>query len=341
MNKKAIIVVYILIILFFAIVIYMGAFSQQKCVADFKIFHHNSTTFDFLKANIKSPFAILLLQISVIILTSRIFGWLFKFIGQPKVIGEIAAGIFLGPSFLMTTFPVFGNLLFPSTSLIHLQLISNLGLIFFMFIIGMELEILSFFKKGHHSFFISTCSIVIPFIAGMQLGYFYYDRFAPAGISVTPFSLFMGISMCVTAFPVLARILKEKELLKTPIGNFAITVAAISDISAWFILAFVIAIVKSQSPNTVIFTFLTSLIYIILMFILIKPTLKKLGEIYLKQQKKKNLIIALVFLILLFSSFCVKQMMTLFRESPDAAYTICPLMKAGFFGMFISVIFHA
>ena len=183
---------------------------------------------DSFAHNLTDPLAILLLQIIVIIGFARFFGFLFKKIGQPAVIGEIVAGIVLGPSIIGAFFPQMNHFLFPVASLGSLNFISQIGLILFMFIIGMELDLKAISKQAHGAVIISHASIIIPYTLGMGLAYFLYKQYAPAGISFLSFSLFMGIAMSITAFPVLARILQEKGLTRSRLGAMALTCAAIT-----------------------------------------------------------------------------------------------------------------
>ncbi|MEY2922980.1 MAG: hypothetical protein RL108_1606, partial [Bacteroidota bacterium] len=202
---------------------------------------------DSMQHNLQDPLAILLAQIVTIIIVARFFGWIFKKIGQPTVIGEIVAGIVLGPSLLGMYFPEFSSALFPAASLGNLKFLSQIGLILFMFVIGMELDLKVLKNKANEAVVISHASIVIPFTLGIGLAYFVYNRFAPEGIKFLSFSLFMGIAMSITAFPVLARIVQERGLNKTKLGAIAITCAAADDITAWSLLAVVIAIVKADN----------------------------------------------------------------------------------------------
>jgi hypothetical protein len=137
---------------------------------------------DSLVHNLEHPLAILLAQIVTIIFVARFFGWVCKKIGQPSVIGEIIAGIVLGPSLIGLYFPEFSNALFPAQSLGNLQFLSQIGLIFFMFVIGMELDLKVLKNKAHEAVVISHASIVIPFALGMGLAYFIYQSFAPEGV---------------------------------------------------------------------------------------------------------------------------------------------------------------
>lgn len=195
-------------------------------------------------AHVKTPLGLLLLQILVILFVSKIFAMLFMQIKQPSVVGEMIAGIFLGPSVVGYFFPDFSAFLFPVNSLNNLQLLSQLGLILFMFIIGMELDIEKLKSKAHNAIVISHASIVFPYFLGVSAAYFLFEQYAPPGVSFTVFALFMGIAISITAFPVLARIMQERGLTRTPLGTMAITCAAFDDVSAWCILATVIAIAQ-------------------------------------------------------------------------------------------------
>ena len=135
--------------------------------------------------NVQHPLAILLAQIITIIIVARFFGWIFKKIGQPSVIGEIIAGIFLGPSLVGMYFPGFSQALFPTESLGNLQFLSQIGLILFMFVIGMELDLKVLKNKANDAVVISHASIVIPFALGMVLAYYVYHQFAPEGCRVS------------------------------------------------------------------------------------------------------------------------------------------------------------
>ena len=258
---------------------------------------------DTMHHNVTHPLAILLLQIITIIVVARIFGFLFKKIGQPTVIGEIIAGIFLGPSFIGMFFPEYSLFLFPKSSLPNLQFISQIGLILFMFIVGMELDLKTLQKKAHEAIIISHASIIFPFALGMGLAFFLYQSYAPGNINFLSFSLFIGISMSITAFPVLARIVQERQLTKTRIGAIVITCAAADDISAWCILAAVIAIVKAGSVISALYIILMAVGYVILMLKVIQPFLKRLGDIYSHQDTLSKPVVAIFFVTLLISSY--------------------------------------
>jgi Kef-type K+ transport system membrane component KefB len=258
---------------------------------------------DTLHHNVTHPLAILLLQIITIIIVARVFGFIFKKIGQPTVIGEIIAGIFLGPSFIGMFFPEFSLFLFPRSSLPNLQFISQIGLILFMFIVGMELDLKTLKKKAHEAVIISHASIIFPFALGMGLAYFIYETYAPANINFLSFSLFIGIAMSITAFPVLARIVQERQLTKTRIGTIVITCAAADDITAWCILAAVIAVVKAGSVISSIYIMMMAIVYVFLMLKVVQPFLKRLGDIYSHQDTLSKPVVAIFFVTLLISSY--------------------------------------
>lgn len=186
-----------------------------------------------LDGNMHHPLAILLMQILAIIATARLCAYLFNKLGQPSVIGEIVAGIVLGPSVVGYWFPGTFAFLFPEGSLTNLQFMSQIGLILFMFVVGMELDLKVLSKRAHDAVIISHASIIIPYALGVGLAYFLYMEFAPPTIAFSSFALFMGIAMSITAFPVLARIIQERGLSGTRIGTVAIACAAADDVTAW------------------------------------------------------------------------------------------------------------
>ena len=264
---------------------------------------------DFLLSmmhNFKEPLAILLIQITTIILVARFCGWIFRKIGQPSVIGEIIAGIILGPSLLGMYFPEFSLALFPSDSMGNLKFLSQIGLILFMFVIGMELDMKVLKNKANDAVVISHASIVFPFALGIGLSYFVYNRFAPEGINFLSFSLFMGIAMSITAFPVLARIVQERGIHKTKLGAIVITCAAAGDITAWCILAVVIAIVKAGNFVSSLYIISLALIFVGVMLFIVKPFLKRIGDLYGSKDNIGKPVVAIFFLILILASYCTE-----------------------------------
>jgi Kef-type K+ transport system membrane component KefB len=261
---------------------------------------------DSMRHNLQDPLAILLAQIVTIIIVARFFGWVFKKIGQPTVIGEIIAGIVLGPSLLGRYFPEFSSVLFPVESLGNLKFLSQIGLILFMFVIGMELDLKVLKNKANEAVVISHASIVIPFTLGIGLAYFVYNRFAPEGVNFLSFSLFMGIAMSITAFPVLARIVQERGLNKTKLGAIAITCAAADDITAWCLLAVVIAIVKAGTFVSSLYIIGLAVVYVLAMLFIVKPFLKRIGELYGAKDTLVKPVVAIFFLTLIISSYATE-----------------------------------
>jgi len=261
---------------------------------------------DSLIYNLEHPLAILLAQIVIIILVARLFGWICKKIGQPSVIGEIIAGIALGPSLIGLYFPEFTAAIFPTESLGNLQFLSQIGLILFMYVIGMELDLKVLKNKAHDAVVISHASIIIPFALGMGLAYFIYDSFAPSGVEFLSFGLFMGIAMSITAFPVLARIVQERGLQKTRLGTIVITCAAADDITAWCLLAAVIAIVKAGSFISSLYIMGLAIIYVLIVLKVVKPFLSRIGNLYNTNERLSKPIVAIFFLTLILSSYATE-----------------------------------
>jgi Kef-type K+ transport system membrane component KefB len=228
------------------------------------------------RENLRSSLSILLLQLVVIIFAARIFGSLGRYVGQPRVMGEIVAGIVIGPSVLGLLSPRAMEFLFPTASLEPLRLLSQIGVALFMFVVGMELELGHLRKKAHTAIMISHASIIVPFFLGAALALPVYGSLAPSDISFTPFALFMGIAMSITAFPVLARIIEDRGLAQTPLAAIALTCAAVDDVTAWCVLALVIAIAQSSGVAASLLTVALTLTFIGVMVLLIKPLLARL-----------------------------------------------------------------
>lgn len=235
----------------------------------------------------------LLGQFSIIIIVSRTLGLLFRRIHQPLVIGEILAGIVLGPSLFGLLAPTTANLLFPPETATYLNILAQIGLLFFMFLIGLELNLDKLKGQGHQAVIISHASIIVPFLLGSLLALFLYDSFAPNGVPFTAFALFLGVAMSITAFPVLARILNESKLHTTPLGTLAITCAAVDDVTAWCILAFVISIVRSGDFTQAITATLGTALYIGMMLTLVRPGMRQILR-RLEQTHTAQLALALI-----------------------------------------------
>lgn len=258
---------------------------------------------DSLYHNLSYPLGVLLLQIITIILVARLFSYIFKAIGQPSVIGEIVAGIVLGPSLVGAYFPEISRFIFPAASLANLGIMSQVGLILFMFVVGMELDLKVLRNKAHEAVVISHASIIFPFALGVILAYFIYQGTAPDQVNFLSYALFIGISMSITAFPVLARIVQERGLTKTRLGNIAITCAAADDITAWCILAAVIAVVKAGSLASAGYTILLAALYVFLMIRVVRPFLYRIGDLYATKEALSKPIVGIFFVVLLVSAW--------------------------------------
>ncbi len=191
---------------------------------------------------------ILLLQVVVICSVARAVGWIFEKLKQPRVVGEMVAGLLLGASFLGWIAPSVTAFMFHPQSLGSLKMLSQLGLMLFMFQVGGELNLKDVLRLGRTVVAISYVGILIPFASGAGLALYLYKRLSPPGVPFLSFALFMGIAMSITAFPVLARILVEKGLLQTRVGSIALASAAIDDVTAWCLLALLSIQVASGAP---------------------------------------------------------------------------------------------
>ena len=228
--------------------------------------------------NLQEPLSILLLQVIAIIVAARLMGLLLHKIGQPAVIGEMIAGIMLGPSLLGALFPAVQSFLFPASSLGLLKTLSQLGVILFMFVVGLDLNLGHLRLKAQTAVLVSHASIMAPFSLGIALSLLIYRSFATPHISFTAFALFMGVAMSITAFPVLARIIEERGLTKTWLGTTAIACAAVDDVTAWCMLAIVVAITKAGGLASSVTTIVLTLVFIGVMLFLLKPWAERLAE---------------------------------------------------------------
>lgn len=312
LNKFRNVFFYVVIIGGFSALIYWIDFmgSQQEIAS--KIIQptsEKSAWHEFLHStlqNITHPLAILLAQIVAIVFVSRLFAWIFRKIGQPSVIGEIVAGIVLGPSLVGLFFPEFTAFLFPTESLGNLQFLSQIGLILFMFIVGMEIDVNVLKNKAHDAVVISHASIIIPFSLGMGLAYFIYKEFAPVEVSFTSFGLFLGIALSITAFPVLARIVQERGIHKTRLGTIVITCAAADDITGWSILAVVIAIAKAGSSVSALYTIALAIVYVFVMIKIVRPFLKRIGDLNATNTNLSKTYVAIFIVMLILSSWATE-----------------------------------
>jgi Kef-type K+ transport system membrane component KefB len=215
-----------------------------------------------------------LLALLVVVGVSRLVGSLFQRIHQPAVIGEVVAGIALGPSLLGRIWPDAVSFLLPSEVAPFLGVIAQVGVVLFMFLVGLELDT-SLLRQGtHSSVAISHASIVAPFLLGSTASLWLYSGYSMPGVSFTVFSLFLGIALSVTAFPVLARILTDRRIQRSRIGVLALTCAAVDDVTAWCLLAILLSVANAQAEGALITVGLTMLF--VATVLMLRPLLLRL-----------------------------------------------------------------
>jgi Kef-type K+ transport system membrane component KefB len=211
-------------------------------------------------ASLSSPAGILphlLLAIAVVMMLGRLLGAAFRYVGQPAVIGEVVGGILLGPSALGAAFPSAYEFLLPVDLVPVLGVIAQIGVLIYMFLIGLELNPDHLRQRLHATIAISHASIVLPFILGASVALYVYPQYSNSGVPFTGFALFLGLAMSITAFPVLARILSDSGIERSMLGTVALTCAAADDVTAWCLLAFVVGVVHASGGSFVVVALLT------------------------------------------------------------------------------------
>lgn len=196
-------------------------------------------------ANPLRPLPLLIIQMLVIVIATQVVGALATTLRQPAVIGEMAAGLLLGPSLLGAVWPGAYTLLFPTASLDILRLLSQVGVILFMFTVGLDVDAAHLRQRAPTAIAVSHFSIVVPFLLGVAAALGLYASYAPNDVPFYSFALFMGIALSITAFPVLARVIEERGLTRTPLGTTALACAAVDDVTAWALLAAVVTLVTA------------------------------------------------------------------------------------------------
>jgi Kef-type K+ transport system membrane component KefB len=195
---------------------------------------------------------ILVLQVAVVLTACRLTGALFRKFQQPRVVGEMFAGIMLGPSLLGWIAPHFSAYLFPASSLGFLNALSQIGVIIFMFLVGLGINPKELQKEGHAAVLSSHVSITAPFVLAAFLALYLYPRLSDDSVAFSSFALFMGAAMSITAFPVLARILQERKMMHSRLGTVAIACAAVDDVTGWIILAYIVVLIRAaHSPTSI------------------------------------------------------------------------------------------
>jgi Kef-type K+ transport system membrane component KefB len=218
----------------------------------------------------------LLLALAAVVVTGRLLSRVFRVIGQPPVIGEVVAGILLGPSLLGAISPEAYAFVLPPAVAPSLGMLAQLGVVLYMFLVGVELDTEGLKGQLRSTIGIAFTSIVVPFLLGVWLATRLYPDLSPAGVPLMHFMLFVGVAMSITAFPVLARILADQGITRTPIGQLALSCAAIDDVTAWCLLAFIVGIVNASEGSALLPSILT-VAFIAFMFIVIRPLAKRVS----------------------------------------------------------------
>jgi Kef-type K+ transport system membrane component KefB len=251
---------------------------------------------------------LLILQLIAIIGLSRLIGRGARWLGQPLVIAEVVAGIVLGPSLLGQVAPGWMAALFPAESLPGLKLLSQVGLVLFMFLVGLDLDPKMLKGKGKASVAISHSSIAVPFALGAGAGALWlYEALSEPSVPFLSFVLFMGAAMSITAFPVLARILSERGLMQTRVGAVALTCAAVDDVTAWCLLAFVVSLVRASDLMGAVLTTVLALVYSGFMLVAVRPFLSRLGARVAKGRGLTQNVVAVTLLLLLTSAWVTER----------------------------------
>jgi Kef-type K+ transport system membrane component KefB len=262
---------------------------------------------DELTRNLSSPLSGLILQILVILAVARASGILVRHLGQPQVMGEILAGIFLGPSLLQPAAPAVHQFLFPEGSMQRLYFLSQVGILLFMFIVGLELNTKVLRSKARSIIIISQASIVAPFTLGIGLAYLLFPDYGPRDKGTLAFALFMGIAMSITAFPVLARILQEHGLIRSQLGTMALTCAAVNDVTGWCLLAVVVGLVQSGTGSGAVWTIALAVLYTFFMLFVARPFLRRHSEIFIGEAQWSPGLLAFAVIALLLSAWVTEM----------------------------------
>src|SRR5215471_19512766 len=245
----------------------------------------------------------LVIQIAVILAVCRIVGAIFQKIHQPRVVGEMFAGILLGPSLLGWIAPRVSLFLFPMSSLGALNALSQIGLVIFMFLVGLHTHPNELKRQGRASILTAHVGIAVPLVLAAVLARYLYPRLSDDSVSFTSFALFLGAAMSITAFPVLARILTERNMMHTRLGVTAVACAAVGDATGWCILAYIVVLVRAeQSSHSLWFTFLATLIFIVFMGYAVRPALRVFDQVFRREGELSDNVIAALVLMLLGSA---------------------------------------
>ena len=238
------------------------------------------------------------IQLIIILVVVQIFGYLCQFIGQPRVIGEILAGLALGPTLLGTLLPQVEATVFTKSALPTLQTLGDIGLVLYMFSLGTHIDTHAMLKHGRKATVVSLSGVLLPLAMGGALAFSVYPEFAGPQANLLSFMLVVGTAMAITAFPVLARLLEERGMLGDKIGALALLCAAIDDVVGWCLLALVIAIIHATGMISVLMTVVYLALFVGVMLIVVRPLM-----VFADQHlKSKPTLMALTVILLLLSA---------------------------------------
>ena len=253
-----------------------------------------------------SLFAAFFVAVAIVMLLARLFGMAAARIGQPRVMGEVLAGIVLGPTVVGALFPAVEAAIFPSDLIPYIGVVAQLGLIFYMFLVGLEVDLSQIKGRVGQVAAISNVSVALPMMLGIAVALPVYELVGPDEKFVA-FALFMGVSMSITAFPVLARILVERRMLKRPVGVLALACAAVDDVTAWFLIALATAVAAAGSGSDVAETIALAILFALVMAFAIRPLLGRVSTAYDEAGRVPGGWVVLIFAGVLLSAYVTEQ----------------------------------
>ena len=250
------------------------------------------------------PDQLLFTQLIVIIAASQLMGFIFKKMQQPEVVGQVLGGILLGPSFFGKYFPDLFGVVFPAASMGNIHALSQIGLVFFMFILGMQIDFAVIRKETKAAVVISQSGFVLTFAMGIVLSYFLYKRFATPGVRFYVFAMFIAIAMSISAFPVMGAILRSRKLLNTWLGNMALVCSATDDILAWCLFTVMLTIYKGGTLWSALHILFYCILYGIVMYFIVRPLLVRALRTDLSNRRISGAAFVGLSLVVLASALC-------------------------------------